>query len=204
MFFRRPLPWLIAAALLAAAGGAIVARMLAQKSVVLHSGTWLPQRRAVASFALSDVAGRRYDNLSLTGHPSLMFFGYTSCPDVCPATLAVLAELNRQPPLPGLQTVFVSVDPERDRPTALRAYLGSFDPGFVGLAGTAEALAPLLHSLSALSERSALPGGAYRIDHSAALYLLDGSGRVAAVFSPPFTAAGLRADLELVARRAVL
>jgi len=178
--------------------------MLAQKSVVLHSGTWLPQRLSVASFALSDLSGRRYDNLALAGHPSLLFFGFTSCPDVCPATLAVLAELNRQPPLPGLQIVFVSVDPERDRPAALRPYLASFDPRFVGLAGSSDALAPLLHSLGTLAERVTLPGGAHTIDHTATLYLLDRSGRTAAVFSPPFTAAGLRADLEQVARRAAL
>jgi protein SCO1/2 len=204
MFFRRPLPWLIAAALLAAAGGATVARMLAQKRVVLHSGTWLPQRLEVARFALSDLAGRRYDNLALAGHPSLLFFGYTSCPDVCPATLAVLAELNRQPPLPDLQIVFVSVDPERDQPAALRPYLASFDARFVGLAGSNAALAPLLRSLGVQAERVALPGGAYTIDHTATLYLLDRSGRMAAVFSPPFTATGLRADLEQIARRASL
>jgi protein SCO1/2 len=204
MFSRRPLLWLIVAALLAAAGGATVARMLAQKRVTLHSGTWLPQPRPLAPFALSEQSGRRYDNAALAGHPSLLFFGFTSCPDVCPATLAVLAELNRDPPLRDLAVLFVSVDPERDRPEALGTYLASFDPRIIGLTGNAAALAPLLHSLGAIAERVALPDGSYTMDHTATLYLLDRRGRMRAVFSPPFATASLRADLERVARSAAL
>lgn len=204
MFFRRPLPWLIVAALLAAAGGATVARMLAQKSVGLHSGTWLPRRVPLARFELNDLSGRSYDNAALAGHPTLVFFGFTACPDVCPATLAVLAELNRSPPFGDLQVVFVSVDPGRDQPAALRAYLASFDPRFVGVTGSSEALAPLLHSLGALAERLDLPGGGYRLEHTATLYLLDRRGRMAAVFSPPIAVASLRADLEQIAHGAAL
>jgi protein SCO1 len=200
MLFRRPLPWLIVASLLAAAGGATVARMLAQKSVALHSGTWLPRPQLLAPFVLSDLTGRAFDNAALTGHPSLLFLGYTACPDVCPTTLATLAALGRNPPLPGLQLLFVSVDPQRDEPAKVRSYLASFDPSIVGLGGSATALAPLLRSLGALAERHALSAGDYTIDHTATLYLLDRSGRLVAVFSPPIDAASLRADLKRVAR----
>lgn len=201
---RRPLLWLVVAALLAAAGGAALSLMLSQKQPQLHSGTWLPQRRTLGAFALHDLAGKRYDNASLSGHNSLLFFGFTSCPDVCPTTLAVLATLLRQPPLANLQVLFVSVDPGRDRPETLRAYLAGFDPGIIGLTGDEAALSPLLHALGAIAERVALPDGSYTMDHTATLYLLDRQGRMAAVFSPPFAAAGLRADLELLARERAL
>jgi protein SCO1/2 len=201
---RRPLLWLIAAALLAAAGGAALSRMLAQKQPRLHSGTWLPQRQLLSPFTLSDLHGKRFDNAALVGHSSLLFFGFTSCPDVCPTTLAALAPLLRQPPLPDLQVLFVSVDPGRDRPEVLRPYLASFDARIVGLTGNEAALAPLLHSLGAIAERIALPDGSYTMDHSATLYLLDPQGHMAAVFSPPFTSASLRADLEQLAQRRVL
>ncbi len=178
--------------------------MLSQKPPALHSGTWLPQPRLLSPFALSDQSGQRYDNASLAGHPSLLYFGFTTCPDVCPATLAVLAQLQRNPPLRQMQVLFVSVDPERDRPQMLARYLASFDPHFTGLTGNAAALAPLLHSLGAIAERVSLPDGSYTMDHSATLYLLDRQGRMAAVFSPPFTTTSLRADLEQVARSGAL
>ena len=204
MIFRRSLPGLIVVALLGAAGGAMVARMLAQKSPVLHSGTWLPEPRPLAPFALADLAGRTFDNSALLKHPSLLFFGFSSCPDICPTTLATMAALMKNAPLPSLQLLFASVDPQRDQAATLRPYLASFDLRFIGLVGSTQAMAPLLQSLGASAERHALNDGSYSIDHSATLYLLDTRGRMAAVFSPPFEAAGLRADLERIARAAVL
>ena len=204
MIFRRLLPGLIVVALLGAAGGALVARMLAQKSLVLHSGTWLPQPRPLAPFTLKDLSGRAFGNSALLKHPSLLFFGFTSCPDICPTTLATMATLMKNAPLPDLQLLFASVDPQRDQAAILRPYLASFDPHFIGLVGSPQAMAPLLHSLGAIAEPHALPDGSYTIDHSATLYLLDTRGRMAAVFSPPFLAANLRADLERIARAAML
>jgi protein SCO1/2 len=204
MIFRRSLPGLILVALLGAACGAMVARMLAQKSPVLHSGTWLPQPRPLAAFTLADLAGRTFDNSALLKHPSLLFFGFSSCPAICPTTLATMAALMKSAPLPDLQLLFASVDPQRDQAATLRPYLASFDPRFIGLVGSTQAMAPLLHSLGASAERHALNDGSYSIDHSATLYLLDTRGRMAAVFSPPFEAASLRADLERIARAAVL
>ena len=178
--------------------------MLAQKQLTLRGGTWLPQRRQLSSFTLIDQSGQRFDNATLAGHASLLFFGFSSCPDVCPATLAVLAELQRDPPLPDQQVLFVSIDPERDRPESLGRYLASFDAHIVGLSGSAAALAPLLHSLGAIAERVTLPDGGYTMDHTATLYLLDRQGRMAAVFSPPFATTSLRADLGQVAHSGAL
>ena len=87
------------------------------------------------------------------GHASLLFFGYTSCPDVCPATLAILREVQRQAPLAGLRFLFITVDPERDTPVVLKQYLGAFSTQFVGLYASRAALGPLMRSLAADAER---------------------------------------------------
>lgn len=204
MKFTRALPWILATAVLGALAGGLAARMLAQKTVALQGGTWLPQPRAVAQFQLFDFLGRPYGNAALQGHPSLLFFGYTSCPDVCPATLAMLRDVQRRAPLGGLQILFVTVDPERDTPAVLKAYLSSFSADFIGLYAGQDALTPLMRSLAADATRQATPEGTYQLAHSATLYLLDTRGRLAAVYSPPLTAATLEADLRAVARAAVL
>lgn len=195
---RRPLPLLLLACLVAAAGGAFLARMLSQNDPVLQAGTWLPAPRALGSFALEDTAGAAFGPAQLAGRPALLFLGYTYCPDVCPTTLATLRELMRPPPLPGLRVLFLTVDPGRDDGARLRAYLDAFDASFTGLRAPEPALAPFLRSLGALAVRQPQPGGGYLMDHTATLYLLDAQGRIAAVFSPPFSAATLRADLARI------
>jgi protein SCO1/2 len=123
---------------------------------------------------------------------------------VCPTTLAALAQALKSMPLPATEVVFVSIDPQRDSATLLKAYLGAFDPRFVGVRGPPDALAPLLRSLSAIAVRQDLPGGDYTMDHSATLYLLDTRARLVAIFSPPFSVPGLTADLRRVGSAAVL
>jgi protein SCO1/2 len=204
MNLSRVLPWIVVTAVLGALAGGIAARMLAQNPIALQAGTWLPQPRPLPPFQLTDVDGHSFANADLAAHPSLLFFGYTSCPDVCPATLAMVRELQRQSPLPGMRFLFVSVDPDRDTPAVLKHYLEGYDPHFVGLLASRAALAPLLSALSAEAERQALPGGDSRITHSAALYLLDSHGRLRAVYSPPLSASSLAADLRQIARANVL
>jgi protein SCO1 len=179
--------------------GALLARMLGASSVALESGTWLPQPRALPEFHLQDLAGAEFNLDSLRGHPTLLFFGFTNCPDVCPTTLATLTQVQRAMPLPGTEVVFVTIDPERDSAANLQVYLGAFSKSFVGARGPAPALAPLLKNLGAIAERQNLPDGSYTMDHSATLYLLDSRGRLVAVFSPPFSAPRLTADLRRVA-----
>jgi len=184
------------AALLA---GALLARKLGDSTLPLQSGTWLPQPRVLSDFHLNDLSGSDFGLERLRGHPTLLFFGFTNCPDVCPTTLAMLMQVQRNAALPGAQVVFVTIDPERDSAANLRVYLGAFSPDFIGVRGDEAALAPLLKSLSAIAVRQTLPGGTYTMDHSATLYLLDTHGRLCAVFSPPFAAAQLTADLRRVA-----
>ena len=157
------------------------------------------QPRPLPQFHLKDLSGADFDLERLRGHPTLLFFGFTNCPDVCPTTLATLAQVQRAPPLPGAQVLFITIDPERDSAASLQVYLGAFSSSFIGARGDARALAPLLHSLGAIAMRENLPDGSYTMDHSATLYLLDRAGRLVAVFSPPFSAPKLSADLQRVA-----
>ncbi|MFI4905909.1 MAG: SCO family protein [Steroidobacteraceae bacterium] len=184
--------------------GALLARMLGATSVPLESGTWLPQPRALAQFRLQDLSGAEFDLKSLRGQPTLLFFGFTNCPDLCPTTLATLTQVQRTAPLPGTRVVFVTIDPERDSAANLQVYLGAFSKTFIGARGDAAALAPLLGSLGAIAERQDLPDGSYTMEHSSSLYLLDTRGRLVAVFSPPFSAPKLTADLRRVAAAARL
>src|SRR3984957_15675296 len=179
--------------------GVLLARLLGATSVPLETGTWLPQPRALPEFHLKDLSGADFDLNRLRGHPTLLFFGFTNCPDVCPTTLATLTQVQRAAPLPGSQVVFITIDPERDSAANLQVYLGAFSKSFIGARGDAAALAPLLKSVGAIAMRQNLPDGSYTMDHSATLYLLDTRGRLAAVVSPPFSPPKLTADLRRVA-----
>ena len=204
MNLRRSLPLLLITGLTGALAGALVAHMLSQKSIALQAGTWLPQPRALERFQLTDLQGRLFDNQALLGHPTLVFFGYSSCPDVCPATLAAIAATQRQAPIADLRVLFVSIDPEHDTPAVLGPYLRAFGGGITGLYGSATALRPLEQDLGALASRRESPGGGYVLEHTGTLYLLDHRGRMAAVFSPPVNAAVLGADLRTLARASAL
>jgi protein SCO1/2 len=197
---RRTVLTMLSLGLGAAIAGALVARLTTRAPVALASGTWLPEPRALAEFRLADQHGRERGTADLRGHPTLLFFGFTYCPDVCPTTLATLTEALRSRPLPHAEVMFVSVDPERDTAAVLGSYLAAFNHEFIGLRGDALALKPLMQSLGAIALRQPLPGGGYTMDHTATLYLLDTRGRLVAVFTPPYAPASLAADFERIAR----
>jgi protein SCO1 len=192
---------LAAAALAAALGGYWLAQQLDRATPRLTSGTWLPQPRAVRDFALTDSTGRAFTRASLAGAPSLVFFGFTNCPDVCPATLLKLAQVRRAAALPALRMLLVSVDPQRDTPALLGTYLHAFDPQFLGLTGDPQSIAGLAADFGVAVNRVGLPGGDYTVDHSAVVFLLDAGARIVAVFTPPFEVSPLAADLRQAAPR---
>lgn len=173
----------------------MVSRQLARDTPPLVSGTTLPQARVLPAFTLTDQNGAAFGNARLAGKPSLVFFGFTHCPDVCPTTLALMTQLSREPSLQDLQTVFVSVDPERDDTRAMGLYVAAFGGNTVALRGEEPELEPLLRGLGVAHARLPLPGGGYTVDHSAALYYLNDRGQWSAVFTPPFTLPNLRQDL---------
>lgn len=192
------------AAACAAVGGAWAARDLGPHGgraagPKLTGGTWLTASRSTGEFSLIDQSGASFTQASLAGEPTLLTFGFTHCPDVCPETLAALARASRAAGVPHVRVVFVTVDPERDTPRALARYVGAFDPRFVALTGAPATIRALARRLGVAFERVPLPGGDYTIDHTAVAFLLDSSGRVAAVFTAPFDAPSLAGDLRRAA-----
>jgi protein SCO1 len=182
-------------ALVAAVAGYMVSRELARPLPQLASGTVLPHPRVLQPFTLTDHQGRAFGNDRLAGHASLLFFGFTHCPDVCPTTLALMAQLQRDPALAALQMLFVTVDPARDDTATMRAYVEAFGGNMIGLRGEDAVLDPLLANLRAVRAIQPQAGNTYSVDHSATLHYLDKNGTLAAVFTPPFDPAKLAADL---------
>ena len=190
---------LVAAAACAALAGFWLARQLDRAGPQLASGTWLPQPKAVTDFQLTDTTGRPFTRRDLAGAPTLVFFGFTHCPDVCPTTLLKLAQISRQAGIEGLRVLFVSVDPQRDTPAVLGMYLHAFDRHFQGITGDGRVIAALAANFGVAVSRVDLPGGDYTMDHSAVVFLLDRAARIAAIFTAPFDVAAVTADLRRAA-----
>ena len=194
--------WVSVAAIAAAAAlaGVYVARMLNQPAVPsLEAGTAYPRPRPLADFNLVDTQGAPATAASLRGHPTLAFFGFTHCPDVCPTTLAILTSVQKQVAQPGLKVALISVDPERDSPEQLGKYIASFGGDLIGLTGTAPEIVKTMKTFGVAASRVDLPGGSYTMDHSAAIFALDSGARIVAVFTPPFNAAALTRDVGRLA-----
>jgi protein SCO1/2 len=131
--------------------------------------------------ALPDAEGRARTLADFRGKVAVIFFGYTQCPDVCPTTMAELARIKRALGADGerVQGVFVTVDPERDTPEVLKAYLASFDPSFVALRGSPEQTAAAAREFKVFYAK--VPGrtaGNYTVDHTAGSYVFDAKGRL--------------------------
>lgn len=130
-------------------------------------------------FTMRDAAGKPVTQADLLGKPSAVFFGFTLCPDTCPTTLTTMTEVMKTmgPRADRLNVVFVTVDPQRDTPAALRDYLSSFDPRIRGFTGTDDQVAAMAQAYRVHYRRVPLPGGDYTMDHSAAVLLFDPAGR---------------------------
>jgi len=179
----RIIPMLLAAVLLSACGP--------PEPPQLKQGTLLPSARAITDFQLTGHDGKPFTLDNLKGKWSFAFFGYTHCPDICPTSLTMLAQvmkrLEKDSTLDTLpQVVFVSVDPERDTPELLAEYVPNFHPDFIGATGDPQQLQVLTRRLGIMSGKS--PGDdadSYLMDHSAAILLFDPGGNFRAVFSAP-------------------
>jgi len=198
---RHRRTWVLGVLVLAACaalGGFFLARQLDRETPVLASGTWLPRPKLIEDFALIDARGRPFTRADLTSTPALVYFGFTRCPDVCPTTLVKLAQALKQAALGPLRVVFVSVDPERDTPAVVGLYAHAFDPSFQGVTGKPGEIRSVAKNFAVAFDRVDLPGGDYTMDHSAVLFLVDSRG-IVAVFTPPFEAPALAADLRRAA-----
>jgi len=149
-------------------------------------------------FQLTDQTGASVTEKSLKGKPTLMFFGFTHCPDVCPTSLFEISEVLRAmgPDAGRVNAYFVSVDPERDTPAVMKDYLQSFDPHLKGLTGSPEAVDHMIKAYRVYAKKVPLKDGDYTMDHTAAVYLLDRDGRFVAPFSLKQTPQQAAADLK--------
>lgn len=167
-------------------------------------GLLWPPGPELAGFELLDQHGERFDKARLEGQWTLLFFGFTNCPDVCPATLQVMDSASRRLlaagfPAGQLQVVMVSVDPERDTPEQLARYLAYFNEDFLGLTGSDEHLQTLTSQLGALYVREAADdSGNYSVDHTAALFLIDPGVRRLGVFSAPHEPADIAERIRAI------
>ena len=160
------------------------------------SGVILPVAKNISDFSLQDHNRQVYNKQSLKGKWSVLFLGYTQCPDICPATLSIMKQavalLGKEgQTLP--ETVFVSVDPDRDTPEILAEYVTYFSPGFIGVTGEQNQLKKLALGLSVYYQKAAGMSGDinesdYLMDHSAALMLLNPEGDLQAFLTAPHDA----------------
>jgi protein SCO1 len=182
---------------------AFVAGLVLCLGVILYvggrgSGTGAVQAAAIGGpFHLIDQDGQAFSDKDLKGKFFLVFFGFTHCPDVCPTTLFEISEIMRKlgPSADRTAALFISVDPERDTPEAMKDYLSSFDPHVRGLTGDAAALAAVAKAYRVYYKKVPLEGGDYTMDHTAIVYLMDKDGRFVAPFNMRRTADVAAADL---------
>lgn len=196
------LKWGVVVAFAVLAGVAVNLLATRQPALELRSGTLLKVPRPAPEFSLSGADGQPLTRADLEGRWTVLFAGFTFCPDVCPTTLAemkavraALAAATRE----QVQMLFLSVDPERDTPEQIGKYLAFFDPAFRGATGDDAALQALGAALGFVYAR--VPGATpstYTIDHSTALILIDPQARVAGYLTPPFKTTQLAADLDAV------
>ncbi len=178
-------------AIVAIAAGILLARAVLNRAEgpTLAKATLIEPARPLPPMDFIDQDGKPFGPEQLRGHWSILFFGFTFCPDICPTTLALLAQVEKQlADLPQEQRphiVLVSVDPKRDTPERLAQYVKSFSPTFTGITAEEQAVHEFALKMGVPVAISPLPGGSYTVDHSAAIFVVDPSGALRAWSSTP-------------------
>lgn len=149
-------------------------------------------------FTLIDHRGNTVTERDYLGKPALVFFGFTSCPDVCPTTLSELSNQLRElgPEGDRLNVLFITVDPERDTPEKLALYLSSFDERMTGLSGTDEHIHAVMKAYRASAQKVLLADGDYTMDHTAAIYMMNSKGQYVGFIDYQESEASTRAKLR--------
>jgi protein SCO1/2 len=158
--------------------------------VLAGAAMWIlmtPSRSGTAliggPFELQTAEGKTITDADMKGRPFLVYFGYTHCPDVCPTTLAQIADVLRLLPDKPIRALFVTVDPERDTPALMADYVSSFDPRIVGLSGTPDEVAKVEKAYRVYARKAPTKDGDYSMDHSSIIYLMDKRGAFVEAFN---------------------
>jgi protein SCO1/2 len=147
-----------------------------------------PERSRAAliggAFALEDGGGKTVSDQTLRGRPFLVYFGYTHCPDVCPAELARVSDILSKMGDKAIPTLFITVDPERDTPKVMQDYASSFNPAVIGLSGSPQAVEAAEKAFRVYARKGQpQPDGDYSMDHSSIVYLMDKNGAFVEAFN---------------------
>lgn len=197
--------WLILIAAFAAATGLwLSARVLrAPAPPQLENAVLYPVPRPLPEFQLTRSDGEPLTLADWKGRWTVVFFGFTNCPDVCPTTLATFKQawtlLGKSGAQDKVRFDFISVDPERDTPDQLARYVGFFSPDFVAATGSDEELTRLTRALGMVYMREKSADGHYTVDHSAGAVIIDPEGRQIGLIRAPLQAAPLARDLQKLA-----
>jgi protein SCO1 len=193
------------------AAGLIIVWLLAlsataAEQAALKSGVFDPPR-AAPEFALPASTGAEFKLSAQHGKLVVLGFGFSHCPDVCPVTLTVLAQVRKQlgELADQMQVVYVTVDPERDNAERLREYLALFDKTFIGITGTAEQLTRLRETYGIMASRvenKDAPGG-YQVHHSSYVYLIDRAGLLRALVPYGKPATDIGHDIKILLQEQV-
>lgn len=152
-------------------------------------------------FTLTDHTGELFDRMRFIGKWSFVFFGYTHCPDACPAAMTLFKQVQQQlGPDAAVQYVLVSVDPERDTPEHLGRYVKHFHPAFIGATGPHAELARLTSPLGVYYARGPERDGLYEVEHSSAIFLVGPDARLRAIFTAPQDPTKMAAGFEQLSK----
>ncbi|MGE0594742.1 MAG: SCO family protein [Hyphomonadaceae bacterium] len=177
----------LAAAGLAGLGAMLIVGMPQDGPSAAPTGCIVENADAVGgAISLVDANGNRVTQADFSGEPAVLFFGFTHCPDICPTAMYVLGEAMSLPGAHDAQSVLISVDPERDTPDAMGAYVqtGGFPAGLVGLTGTPEQVRAAADAFRVVYQKRPIEGAAedvYNVDHTGFFYVMDGNWRTAAI-----------------------
>lgn len=191
-------------AIVAIAAGILLSWAVLERSSAptLAQATLIDPPRALPPMAFIDEQGQPFGPERLRGRWSILFFGFTYCPDICPTTLALLAQVEKQladlPAEQRPQIVLVSVDPKRDTPERLAQYVKSFSPTFTGITGEQDSVHEFALKMGVPVAISPLPDGNYTVDHSAAIFVIDPNGAWRAISSTPHQAAVIAEDYRSI------
>lgn len=178
----------------------------AQQSSAYEQMTELPPGRALPDFELLDQDGQSFGRDGFAGRWSVLFFGFTNCPDICPMTLYELSQMQKAlkdlPPRQYPSVYMISVDVARDTPEVMANYVRAFNSEFVGLTGDAAELARLASALGVAYGTEPKADGGYEVLHTAALFFLNDAGELVAVSSAPHDPAVLARDYSKLVSRA--
>ena len=174
---------------------------LLQKKPTLLTGKILTRPMELDNFELIDQNNQTFNSESLKGNWTILFFGYTNCPDVCPTTIYKLAEVkndvNQNLPSKNFNTVLVTLDPDRDTPERLDEYIGYFDENMLGVTGTYKNIQSFSSNLSVFYQRINKDGG-YDFNHTASIFVFNQDGSLFATMSPATSVSELRDDFYTI------